>query len=129
MPKFIAGRGPNKKRDQTLAEAAELLREALEISQRKYGASHIESLIGASNLGSALRTLGGDKMARPGYSTEELASMEREASGLIRTAVEGIVEQVKEPPIETKPRARAELLEGLAELGHEGRQAVEELES
>lgn len=128
MPKFVAGRGPNRKRDETLAEAAELLREALEACQRKHGKAHLESLIGASNLGSVLRTLGGDRVARPGYTAEELASIEDEASGLIRAAVEGIAEQCREPPVETQPRARAKLLEGLAELD-EGRKALEQLMS
>jgi tetratricopeptide (TPR) repeat protein len=126
MPKFIAGRGPNRKRDETLAEGAELLREALAACQAKHGRTHLESLIGASNLGSALRSLGGDRVARPGYTADELASIEHEASGLIREAVAGIAEQCKEPPIETQPRARADLLEGLAELD-EGREALEEL--
>lgn len=126
MPKFIAGRGPNRRRDAQIAEGADLLREALEVCRSKHGEWHIETLIGASNLGSALRTLGNEK-ERPGYTPEHLASIQSEANGLIKSAIEGIAVQWKAPQLENQPRARAALLDGLADLDQEGKAAIDSL--
>ena len=54
--------------------------------------------------------------------------MRDEASGLIREAVEGIVHQWSETPeAERRPRVRATLVDGLREVGDEGRAAIDQL--
>ena len=119
-PVYVPGRGPNRNRTETIEQGAELLREALELCRTVHGNATLETLIGRSNLGSALRTLGAD--LRDGGLADE-------ASGLIREAVEGIVQQWSETPEgERKPRVRATLVDGLREVGDEGRAAIDQLQ-
>ena len=121
-PKFIAGRGPNRKREDLLEQGTALLREALEGSKAVHGERHIETLIGSSNLGSALRTLAGD--------TED-SEVGDEATGLIRDAVAGIVDAKGE--LETMPLVKAAVVNGLLEqhpnLGTQSRAAVKQLQA
>ena len=106
QPKFIPGRGPNKAREQELAEGAALLRQSLEASQAAHGTTHLDSLISASNLGSALRSLGGERADQ---------AVRDEASALIKEAVEGIADAFA-GEMERRPRARDALRAGLADV-------------
>jgi hypothetical protein len=106
QPRFIAGRGPNKARERELNEGAQLLRESLDASRAVHGAQHLETLISASNLGSALRSLGGERNDR---------AMGDEASALIKEAVEGIADAWA-GDLERQPRARAMVKSGLQDV-------------
>ena len=105
-PKFVPGRGPNAKREADLREGAELLRKSLEQSRAVHGTGHLESLISASNLGSALRSLGAQ-------TADEVASAE--ADELITGAIEGIAD-VWASEIERRPQMADALSHGIAEV-------------
>ena len=119
QPKFIPGRGPNAKREEELQRGIKLLREALEQSKLVHGPRHVEALISASNLGSALRSLSSM------HGNQHDPYLSEEASGLIREAVEGITGAWAD--LKTLPRARTTLLEGLEQLDDEGRAAAKQL--
>ena len=134
-PQFIPGRGLNRKREDLLEQGTALLREALDASKAVHGERHIETLIGSSNLGSALRTLGGDLESATMDSAKEARTvlrwtrMNEEATGLIREAVAGIVGAKAE--LETMPLLKASVLEGFEQhpnLGKQSKAAVKELE-
>jgi len=110
QPKFIPGRGPNKRREEQMRAGAELLRQSLDASRTVHGSGHLETLISTSNLGSALRSLGGESCD---------GAMSEEASGLIRQAVEGIADAWGEH-VERRPQWQAALRPGLEDLLQEG---------
>ena len=97
QPKFIPGRGPNKRREEQMRAGAELLRQSLDASRTVHGSDHLETLISTSNLGSALRSLGGESCD---------GAISEEASGLIRQAVEGIADAWGEH-VERRPQWQA----------------------
>jgi hypothetical protein len=110
QPKFKREFGmtsTNTKREKELQQGAALLRESLEASRAVHGPKHLDTLISASNLGSALRSLGSD-------GTNQAIS--EEASSLIQDAVEGIADAWASENLEHKPRAREALRQGLEDV-------------
>jgi len=112
QPKFIPGRGPNKKREEEMERGAALLRESLAASTAVHGHRHLETLISASNLGSALRSLGGEKAS---LGDEGGATISDEAAGLITDAVEGIADAWT-TDLERRPQMRDALRAGLEDV-------------
>ena len=109
MPKFIVGRGANEERGAELRAAVKLLRASLASSQALHGATHLETLIATSNLGSALRTLG----AEPGLS--DAPAITSEAGALIKDAVEGIADSWA-AEVAKRPRLQDVLRPGLEDV-------------
>ena len=104
--KFIPGRGPNPARLDDLSKAAALLRESLQMSQTVHGPRHVETLISASNLGSAMRSFGADSSD---------AAISQAAHGLLTEAVEGIAD-AWEGDLALRPRMRDALRPGLEDV-------------
>ena len=100
------GRGPNPARLDDLSKAAALLRESLAMSQTVHGPRHVETLISASNLGSAMRSLGADSSD---------AAISQAAHGLLTEAVEGIAD-AWEGDLALRPRMRDALRPGLEDV-------------
>ena len=110
-PKFIAGRGPNIRRESELHRAAALLRESLDASRSVHGSRHLETLISASNLGSALRSLGGERAALGRADT----AVENEAAVILQDAVEGLADAYA-GDLERRPRMRDAVRLGLEDV-------------